>query len=173
MTQDGDFTVARLGDATTLTLVLGAAALAYVVRDHLSTPFDSLFDAAGKKYNVPSNLLRAIGRRESGFRTTARNPATGAYPNGSFDVGVMQINTITGAKLGYSVAQLSDPATSIEAAARVLAENRNTLGARFSSFTWPASYNVGPANVSSTVGEAYAASVLYHWQLYDLGRMFA
>lgn len=173
MSDEGGIEVAKIGDGAKLTLLLGAAALAYIVKDHLTTPYDPLFDAVGAKHAIPPNFLRAIARHESGFKSGARNPKTGTYPNGSFDTGLMQINTKTGASFGYTPAQLLDPVTSIEAAAKVLAQNRTVLGAKFSSFTWAASYNVGPGRTDLAVGQVYAGAVMYHYQLYSFGRMFA
>jgi soluble lytic murein transglycosylase-like protein len=170
---DGGLSVARVGNGGALTLLLGAAALAYIVKDHLSTPYDAIFEAVAKRTGVPENLLRAIGRKESSFQPNARNPRTGTYPNGSWDVGLMQINTKTGAAYGYSPVDLLDPAKSVDAAARTLMDMRRSLGTRFSPYTWPAAYNVGPDLEPWLVGQAYASSVLYHWQLYDFGRMLA
>lgn len=169
----------RIGNLGTLVLLSGAAALAYIVRDHGATPFDPDFDATAAKYNVPGNLLRAIGRVESGFNPNALDPAPGPggavvnYPNGTRDVGLMQVNSKTGAAYGYSRADLLVPSKCIDAAGRNLAEIAATLGDKLSVFTWPAAYNVGPDLVPQSVGEAYAARVLYHWQLYDFGRLFA
>lgn len=163
----------KLGDGGALVLLVGAAALAWLVKDHTSTPYDPIFDASGARYGVPSNLLRAIARVESGFNPGALNPATGNYPNGSRDVGLMQINSSNGTRFGLSRADLLDPAKSVDAAARLLVELRTQLGDRFSPFTWPAAYNVGPDLEPATVGSAYASRVLYHWELYDFGRMLA
>lgn len=156
-----------------LWLVVGAAAgLAWIVRDHLTTPYDALFDTAGAKHKVPSNLLRAIAWWESrgSFNASAVSPENS---NGSRDYGLMQINSRTLAAYGLSVSAALSPATSIDTAARLLVEIRKTLGPRFSAFTWPMAYNVGPDLAPHAAGQVYASQVLWHWQLYDLGRALA
>lgn len=154
-------------------VLLGAAAgLAFAVRNHLSTPFDPLFDAAGARHQVPSNLLRAIAWWESRgmFNAGAISPSNA---NGTRDYGLMQINERTGAALGFTTTQLLDPATSIDAAARWLVKLRQELGSRFSSFSWPAAYNVGSDLSPSAAANAYASAVFWHWGLYDVGRSLA
>lgn len=163
----------KLGNTGVLITLAAAAGLAYIVRDHLTTPFDSAFEARGKAWGVPPNLLRAIGHVESRFNAAALDPASHDYPNGTRDVGVMQINSATGQRYGYSREDLRDPLKNIDAAAHYLDELKANLGARLSSYTWPAAYNVGPDLLPHDRGVLYASSVLYHWQLYDLGRMFA
>lgn len=173
MSDDWGFTVAKVPNGVLLTLAIGGAALAYIVADHLHTPYDPDFDEIGAKYGVPSNLLRALARVESGFNPAARNPKTGTYPAGNYDVGLMQVNTTTGSRLGYTAVQLGAPRTSIEAAARLLVMNRQALGNRYSPQALAASYNVGVDLKPADVGAAYAAKVLYHWNLYDMGRVLA
>jgi soluble lytic murein transglycosylase-like protein len=151
-----------------LVLVLGGvAAIAYATLSYRSTPYDDDFDRIGAQFGVPSNLLRAIARKESSMRADAISPANA---NGSRDYGLMQVNSSNLSRLGISIAAALTPAVSIRVAATILAEMRRTLGDRFSSFTWPAAYNVGPDLQPTAVGQAYAGSVMYHWLLYDLGR---
>jgi len=152
-------------------LLLGAAAgLAFAVRNHLATPYDPLFDEMGARYHVPPNLLRAIARVESGFRPDAVSPEN---INGTKDYGLMQLNTATLRRVGLSIADAMVPRRNVDAAARLLQSIRGELGERFSSFTWPMAYNVGSDLHPAIAGEDYARRVLWHWQLYDLGRMFA
>ena len=159
-------TAVKLDESTTaLVLLIGGAAFAYIVADHLTTPYDAEFEKASRTYGVPSNLLRAVARVESNFKPGAISP-TG-------DVGLMQINVVTGARYGRDRTALLNPSVSIDLAARYLKELRGNLGTRFSPFTWPAAYNVGPDLNPKDVGIAYASRVLYHWQLYDFGRVLA
>lgn len=163
----------KSGGVITLVLLGGAAALAYVVRDHLHTPYDADFDQLGKKYNIPSNFLRAIGRHESGFNPAALDPKTGTYPNGSVDVGIMQVNTKEGTHFGYTHADLLVPSKCIECACKYLVAVQKELGSKASIYTWAASYNTGAAHVGSDRGAAYSGAVVYHWQLYEIGRVLA
>jgi soluble lytic murein transglycosylase-like protein len=169
----------RFGDMVLLGALVGAAALAYITRNHTSTPYDKDFDELGKKWSIPPNLLRAIAKKESNFNPNALNPDNSVdgnernYPNGSRDIGLMQVNSSTGKHYGYSRADLLVPRKCIECACRVLIDNRRDLGAKYSIYTWPASYNVGPDLTPVETGERYAAEVVYHWQLYDAGRMLA
>jgi len=152
-------------------LIAGAAGLGYMVRDHLRTPFDALFDATGKKYHLDANLLRAIGRKESSFRATATNRNT----NGTTDYGVMQINSTNFAKLGLTATSALKAPDNIDAAARLLVAITKELGERASYRTIISAYNVGSPRVlaSGIVNEGYVAEVTYHHKLYSLGRMFA
>ncbi|OPY01547.1 MAG: Transglycosylase SLT domain protein [Syntrophorhabdus sp. PtaB.Bin184] len=54
------------------------------------------FDEAGERYGMSPDLLRAIAKTESGFNPTAVN----FNKNGSFDYGVMQINSSWYRELG-------------------------------------------------------------------------
>jgi soluble lytic murein transglycosylase-like protein len=163
-------TAERKGDDVFL-LFAGAAAYAFAVKDFGATPYDREFDAAGAKYGVPSNLLRAIARKESNFRNVDSRPNA----NGTVDHGVMQVNDRTAAHYGVSVSALSNPATCIDVAAHLLSDIRRELIARgrFSPFTWPAAYNVGGDLQPAAIGEAYASAVLFNWIRYDLGRVLA
>jgi len=153
-------------DTVLLELAIGAGALAYLSSSHGPTPYDALFDSIGRELDVPPNMLRAIARVESSFNASAVNAASG-------DVGLMQINPATARALGVTLAALSDPATSVRTAARVLADSRRTLTARgrFSAYTWAMSYNVGPDLSPAEAGAVYAMKVSWHWTLYDLARL--
>lgn len=163
----------KVGGVVSLVMLSSAAAIYFLVRDHLKTPYDDDFERIGKKYNVPTNLLRAIGRKESSFNPSALDPKTGTYPNGSVDVGLMQVNSKTGQHYGYSHADLLNPSKCIECASRYLVDVQTELGGKLSIYTWAASYNTGAAKVGTPRGEQYASDVVHHWQLYEMGRLFA
>lgn len=154
-----------IGKGAQLALLAGAAVLAYVVRDHLSTPYDAKFEQYGQQYGIEPNYLRATARKETGFRPSVIG-VTG-------DVGLMQIKPSTGAAFGYSKADLLNVDKNIVCACKVAAENIRTLGGSLSRSTLAASYNVGPASAKRGNGQGYAADVTTHWRLYDFGRMFA
>jgi soluble lytic murein transglycosylase-like protein len=162
----------RRGQSVTLLLLLGAGAVAWVVKDHLATPFDHLFDAAGKTWGVDPNLLRAFGRKESKFRAQAISPKN---DNGTRDYGIMQINSTNFAKLGVTESNVLDPAVNINAAGKLLAGMKTELGDRYTYHAIVSAYNVGTPTVKARgiVNEPYVAEVTYHHQLYALGRMFA
>lgn len=103
-----------------------------------NVPFADLFRAAGAKYGVPAQLLAAVARAESNFRTDARSPA-GA-------LGLMQFMPATAAGMGVNP---MDPASAIDGAARYLQANYNRFG------SWDlalAAYNAGPGAVSKYGG---------------------
>ena len=146
-------------------VLAGVAALALAGADHVSTPFDLEFDQVGGSTGVPTNLLRALARVESGFSASAVSQPNA---NGTRDYGLMQINTHTLATFGISQTDALDPRTSIKAAVRLLLEIQRELGPHFSAFTWPAAYNAGPHAATHGIGEGYAQRVLWHWMLYDI-----
>lgn len=90
-------------------------------------------------YRVPVEVLKAIAKTESNFRPDARN----RNPDGSEDVGLMQINSSWGPTLaGYGIreAELLEPCTNLKVGAWILASNASRLG-----WNWDAigAYNVG------------------------------
>lgn len=149
----------------------GAAAYAATVAGFQTTPYDDLFDAAAKKHGVPSNLLRAIARKESGFRNVSSPPNA----NGTRDHGIMQVNERTAAHYGVTVDALMSPAVCVDVAARLLSDIRRELMKRgtFSPFNLCVAYNVGGDLSPYSIGEAYAGVVVLHWLRYDLARVFA
>ena len=101
-----------------------------------------------------SALLHAIARTESGL-----NPlAIGRNPNGSRDIGLMQINSAwlpTLATHGISERDLFEPCTNIYVGAWILAGNVYKLG-----YTWEA---VGAYNAASpALRRAYIDKVRRH-----------
>lgn len=153
-------------------ILFGAgAAYAFLVKDYLRTPFDGTFDKVGKARGVPPNLLRALARHESNMNPKA---VSSVNVNGTRDYGLMQINERTARAMGVDPLKLvNNVELSIDTAARVLLDMQRSLGERFSNFTWPMAYNVGPDLLPRSVGETYASKVVWHWTLYDMGRILA
>jgi soluble lytic murein transglycosylase-like protein len=92
---------------------------------------DSLcFDEAGGQYGINPQILRAIAKVESNFNPRAVNRNT----NGTYDFGVMQINSSWGYTLGKEWwSTLGDPCTNIKAGAKILASCMQKYG-----YTWEA-----------------------------------
>jgi len=104
------------------------------------------FEEAGKIYNLPPILLMSIAKQESNFRPDAVN----VNKNGSYDYGLMQINSSWAATLGKDGwAELADPCTNVKVGAWILRQCINDYG-----YGWKA---IGCYN-SRTPGknEAYA-----------------
>ena len=75
------------------------------------------FEEAGQEYNISPLLLWSIAKNESGFNPTA----IGRNTNGSYDYGVMQINTIWAKTLGKERWNaLADPCTNVRTGAWIL-----------------------------------------------------
>ncbi|MFC3374905.1 lytic transglycosylase domain-containing protein [Rugamonas sp. CCM 8940] len=85
------------------------------------------WEEAGTRYGVNPHLLYAIAKTESGLNPAARNQ----NKNGSYDVGLMQINSSWLPRLrqfGLDERQLLEPCTSIQVGAWILAQNMQRLG---------------------------------------------
>jgi len=131
---------------------LAAASICTVLA---ATRAHACWDDAAARYQVNGELLYAIARTES-----ALNPAAiGRNRNGSFDIGLMQINSVWLPALaahGIGARELLEPCTNIHVGAWILAGNVQRLG-----YTWDA---VGAYNAASPgLRRAYAAKV--HAQL--------
>ena len=90
------------------------------------------FEEAGNRYGISPNLLYAISKGESSFNPIAINYNT----NGSYDYGLMQINSSwepTLRKLGIPWGTLADPCTNVMVGAWVLSQCIRDYG-----YTWPA-----------------------------------
>lgn len=74
-----------------------ALLVALAVLHSVSWAADACFEAAGRIYNIDSDLIRAIAWQESGFRVDAKNVNA---KDGSVDLGVMQINQLHFPRLG-------------------------------------------------------------------------
>jgi hypothetical protein len=84
-----------------------------------------MFIAAGAKYGVDPKDLKALAMKESGL-----NPnAVGAVnPNGTQDFGLMQHNSKYLAARGLTKETAMDPATAIDKAAELMAQNLKAAG---------------------------------------------
>jgi soluble lytic murein transglycosylase-like protein len=85
------------------------------------------WDEAAMRYGVNTDLLYAIAKTESNFNPAAIN----RNKNGSYDIGMMQINSSwlpMLRKYGISENQLYDACTSIHVGAWILAQNIRRLG---------------------------------------------
>lgn len=85
------------------------------------------FEQAAQRYRVPAALLQAIAMQESSGRAHAIN----RNPNGSYDIGLMQINSAwlpTLARHGIEASHLFDPCVSTLVGAWILAGNFARLG---------------------------------------------
>lgn len=86
------------------------------------------FEQAAQRYQLNPHILRAIAHTESRFNPMAMSPAN---KNGSYDIGIMQINSSwlpTLARYQISAAQLTDACTNIHVGAWILRSNINTFG---------------------------------------------
>ena len=114
-------------------------------------PAQACWDEAAARYQVNGAVLYAIAQTESSL-----NPlAVGRNPDGSRDIGLMQINSVWLPKLaeyGISERDLFQPCTSIHVGAWLLARNIYRYG-----YTWEA---VGAYNaVSPSKRNAYVKKV--------------
>ncbi len=85
------------------------------------------FKEASQRYNVPTALLIAIAKHESGGRTTAINHNR----NGTRDIGLMPINSAwlpMLARHGLQEQDLFDPCVNVLVAAWILSNNFARLG---------------------------------------------
>lgn len=92
-----------------------------------SAPAGACWDEAAGRYGVNAYLLYAIAKTESGLNPNAVN----RNRNGSYDIGLMQINSSwlpTLRKYGVDEKQLFDPCTSIHVGAWILAQNMQRMG---------------------------------------------
>lgn len=121
---------------------------------------DSLcFDEAGAQYGINPQILRAIAKVESNFNPRAINWNT----NGTYDFGVMQINTSWGYTLGKEWwSTLGDPCTNIRAGAMILSSCMKKYG-----YTWEA---IGCYN-SQTPGKRDKYAMMVYKQLQRIERV--
>lgn len=124
---------------------------AHASAGHMTPRMRECFDGAAEYHHVNPVILRAITRVEPGYNPSAIN----RNGNGSYDIGLMQINSSWFPRLrefGVTPASLTDPCTSIYIGAWVLAQSIVQRGN-----TWQA---IGAYN-SATPGlnERYAVKV--------------
>ncbi len=85
------------------------------------------FDDASKRYNVPREILWSIASVESKFKYNAINKNS----NGTYDLGMMQVNTIWKnqlLKIGITENMLFDPCQNIYVGTWILAQNIKKYG---------------------------------------------
>lgn len=90
------------------------------------------YEAAGNRFGISPNLLHAISKGESNFNPIAINYNF----NGSYDFGLMQINSSWEPSLrrrGIPWSSLADPCTNVMVGAWVLSKCIHDYG-----YTWPA-----------------------------------
>lgn len=129
----------------------------YFVLVGLTNPARACIDLAAQRYNVSPILLQAIAQHESGGRAHAMNH----NPNGTRDIGLMQINSSwlpLLARYGIAERDLYDPCVSTLVGAWILSNNFARLG-----YT---TQGLGAYNAASPdKRERYAAQVLHRMTL--------
>jgi soluble lytic murein transglycosylase-like protein len=106
--------------------------LTFISNSYAVVPYNECFIDAANTYHIPKEILIAIASVESKFKPTATNN----NKNGSYDMGIMQINSSWFnqlKKIGISQTMLADPCQNIMVGAWVLAQKINTYG-----FNWKA-----------------------------------
>ncbi|GAA4659709.1 transglycosylase SLT domain-containing protein [Kineococcus glutinatus] len=98
-----------------------------------SAPYDAAFAAAEQRYGLPTGLLSAVAKQESGYNPNAKSPA-GAQ-------GLMQFMPATAREMGIDPL---DPAQAIDGAGRLLSKHLSSFGSVSLAL---AAYNAGPGNV--------------------------
>ena len=108
------------------------------------------WDEASTEYGIPANVLKAIAKVESNFNPKAvRKPFIAGNKDGSYDIGLVQINSSHFARLerelGITEQHLYDGCTNLKVGASILADNVRRLG-----WNWNAigAYNAGCARIS-------------------------
>jgi len=98
-------------------IIIAVAALLFLTTPMPASAF--CFEEAGQTYNISPELLWAIAKVESDFRPDAINKNT----NGSYDYGVMQINSWWYSKLGKERWEsLGDACVNVQTGAWILAQ---------------------------------------------------
>jgi soluble lytic murein transglycosylase-like protein len=117
-----------------------------------SFTYSFCFEEAGKLYEISPVLLRSIAKAESGFNPSA----THRNANGTYDIGLMQINSAWIGTLGLTDgALLSDACLNVRAGAYILKDCVSRYG-----YTWPA---VGCYNASSPGKRSR-----YAWRIFEI-----
>ncbi|SFP24144.1 Cell wall-associated hydrolase, NlpC family [Geodermatophilus dictyosporus] len=131
--------VQDVGTPTLIRRVLPASAAAVAAPSSsgaglAGVPYADLFTSAGARHGVDPALLAAVAKVESGFDSSAVSPA-GA-------TGLMQFMPATARGLGVDP---SDPASSVDGAARYLRQLTDRFGSTDLAL---AAYNAGPGTVA-------------------------
>ncbi|HGJ5884316.1 lytic transglycosylase domain-containing protein [Arsenophonus sp.] len=123
------------------------------------------FDKAGSYYQIDPDYLRAIARQESNFNPHAKNK----NKDGSFDLGVMQINskTFNAIKKEYPILSVNDlinyPCLNIHIGAMILSRNFALYGKNWLAVGM---YNAGMRNTNTSIKNRYhyARKIYQHYQ---------
>mgnify|MGYP001194436883 CR=1 FL=1 len=137
------------------------------------------WDEASVEYGIPANVLKAIAKVESNFNPKAvRKPYVAGNKDGSYDIGLVQINSSHFPKLerefGITENQLYDGCTNLKVGAWILADNVRRLG-----WNWNAigAYNAGCARITKELCTklrlTYANKVYAALQRLDSGAVVA
>lgn len=124
--------------------------------------YGACWEEAGKRYFLDPDLLMAIGMTESGLRAQARNHNR----DGSYDVGLMQINSRHFPRLAaFGITEkklLNDPCVSVMAGAWILAQFVQHMG-----YNWNAvgAYNAGSRSDRQSLRDRYINKVTHHYRL--------
>lgn len=109
------------------------------------------WDEASAQHGIPSDVLKAIAKVESNFNASAiRRPFKAGNKDGSYDVGLVQINSshfpMLKSRFGISEQDLYDPCTNLKVGAWILSDNVRRLG-----WNWNAigAYNAGCRKLSA------------------------
>lgn len=118
------------------------------------------WEDASKTYSIPVDVLKAVAKTESNFNPKAVN----RNPNGSIDIGMMQINSEwsrTLEKHGILQDDLFDACTNVKVGAWILSNNAKKLG-----WNWNAigAYNVGCAKLDKD--ECATRRNRYAWKIH-------
>ncbi len=111
--------------------------------------FSYCFEEAGRLYNVSPHLLYTIAKVESNFNPRAIN----RNKDGTYDVGLMQINSRWKRVLGEKWKYIYDPCFNTKVGAWILSQCINRYG-----YTWEA---IGCYNARSKYKR-----VKYSWKVY-------
>lgn len=130
---------------------------------HVTTEAVQCIADASVRYQVPELLLHAVMRKENGrMGKASRNK------NGTYDVGLSQINTSWVkhfARYGIRLEHLLyDTCTNLQASAYILKDNANKFKGDW--FKAIVAYNIGPNNWTPnrySIGHKYAVDVVKYW----------
>lgn len=145
-----------------LAVLLAIAVSAFSAQAQARLPYENCFTQAATRFGVDKQILVAIAQTESSLNPAVIGPRN---RNGTYDIGIMQINSAwlpTLNKLGIQERDLQGACTNIHVGAWILAKNIGRHGA-----TWKA---VGAYNASTPAKQVvYVNKVLRNYQL--VGRL--